>query len=329
MSNNDTAQGGHGREDGTGKDAGWERDLLERLAFAALTEQQRARRWGIFFKLVLIVLVIGIILSATGHWGKSALTRRYTAMVRLDGAISANSEASAANVIAGLRAAFASQQTAGVIVSADSPGGSPVQAADIYNAIRRLRHKYPKIPLYAVIGDECASGCYYAVADAQKIYASPASIVGSIGVLIDGFGFVGTMHKLGVERRLLTAGKYKGILDPFSPLAPKERAYALAMLHEIHQQFIQAVEQGRGKALKIHSKNLFSGLFWTGEDARKLGLIDGFGTTRYVARKIIGARHIRDFTVRQSLLDRVAGRIGASIAQRFEIDLFQPVPRLR
>ncbi|MDA8363621.1 MAG: S49 family peptidase [Gammaproteobacteria bacterium] len=326
MADNNTERDGDHQD--RGRD--WERDLIERLAFAALNEQRRARRWGIFFKLLVVALVIGVIvLSEMGSWSKTALVGRYTALVRLDGAISANSQASAANVISGLRAAFASQQTAGVIVSADSPGGSPVQAADIYNAIRRLRRKYPKIPLYAVIGDECASGCYYAVAGAKKIYASPASIVGSIGVLINGFGFVDAMHKLGVERRLLTAGQYKGMLDPFSPLSPKERGYALAMLREIHHQFIHAVEQGRGKALKVDSKNLFSGLFWTGEDARKLGLIDGFGTTRYVARKIIGARHIEDFTVQQNFFDRVAGRIGTSIAQRFEADLLQPVPSLR
>ncbi|MHB8426451.1 MAG: S49 family peptidase [Acidiferrobacterales bacterium] len=315
--------------DRSGRDGQWERDLLERLAFAALNEQRRARRWRIFFRLVFIVLVVGaFILSETGEWDKTALAGRYTALVRLDGVISANSDASANNVISGLRAAFASKQTAGVILSADSPGGSPVQAADIYNAIRRLRRKYPRIPLYTVIGDECASGCYYAVADTKRIYASPASIVGSIGVLMDGFGFVDTMHKLGIKRRLLTAGRYKGMLDPFSPLAPKERSYALGMLREIHRQFIDAVKRGRGSALK-YNKNLFSGLFWTGEDARKLGLVDGFGSTRYVARKIIGARHIVDFTVQQNFFDRVAGHIGASIAQRFEADLFQSVPQLR
>ncbi len=325
MTENSTEPG----NDEKGRSGQWERELLERLAFAALTEQRRARRWGIFFKLLLVVIVLGIIiLSESGNWGKSALVGRYTALVHLDGVISADSQASADNVISGLRAAFASKQTAGVIVSADSPGGSPVQSAEIYDAIRRLRRKYPKIPLYAVIGDECASGCYYAVAGAKKIYANQASIVGSIGVLIDGFGFVDAMHKLGIERRLLTAGRYKGILDPFSPLAPKERSYALGMLSEIHRQFIDAVKRGRGSALK-NSKNLFSGLFWTGEDARKLGLVDGFGSTRYVARKIIGARHIVDFTVQQNFFDRVAGRIGTSIAQRFEADLFQPVPRLR
>ncbi len=314
---------------GEGNRDHWERDVLERLAFAALNEQRKSRRWGIFFKLLLLVLVISVVaLFEAGSWSETALAGRYTAMVDLDGVISASSNASADNVISGLRAAFASKQTAGVIVSANSPGGSPVQAADIYNAIRRLRRKYPKIPLYAVISDECASGCYYAVAGAKKIYANPASIVGSIGVLINGFGFVDAMHKLGIERRLLTAGRYKGILDPFSPLTPKEQHYALGMLHEIHRQFIDAVKQGRGSALK-NSKDLFSGLFWTGEDAKKLGLIDGFGTTRYIAREVIGAKHIVDFTVQQNFFDRVAGRVGASIAQRFETDLFQPVPRLR
>ncbi len=325
MSENSAEPGNDGKD----RRESWERDVIERLAFAALTEQRRSRRWSIFFRMLFALIVVTIlILVIAGNWSEAPLAGRYTALVDLDGVIDANSNASADNVITGLRAAFESKSTAGVILRADSPGGSPVQASYIYDEVKRLRAKYPKIPLYAVIGDVCASGCYYAVADADKIYANPASIVGSIGVLMDGFGFVDAMHKLGIQRRLLTAGSNKGMLDPFSPLDPKARQYALGMLDEIHQQFITAVKDGRGSALR-NDKELFSGLFWTGADAKKLGLIDAFGSASYVARDVIGAKEIVDFTVRQNFLDRVAGRIGATMAQHIEADLFQSAPRLR
>lgn len=331
MGENTTDSGVSGGESkNPDKREGWERDVLERLAFAALNEQRRARRWGIFFKLLFAGLLIAFFLwLQSGNWGQATLAGRYTALVDLDGTIGPNSEASADNVISGLRAAFESKSTAGVILRADSPGGSPVQAAYIYDEVERLRHKYPKIPLYAVIGDICASGCYYAVADADKIYASPASLVGSIGVLMDGFGFVDTLHKLGVERRLLTAGRNKGMLDPFSPLDPKARQYALGMLNQIHQQFIDAVKAGRGSVLKTNDKDLFSGLIWTGQDAKKLGLIDDFGSAGYVARDVIGAENIVDFTVHENFFDRVAGRVGATMARHIEAELLGTAPRLR
>jgi len=325
MGENTTEPGDHGKD----KRENWERDVLEQLVFAALNEQRRARRWSIFFKFLLAGFVVSVLIwSQTGNWGETTLSSRYTALVDLNGVIDADSDASADNVISGLRAAFESKATAGVILRANSPGGSPVQASYIYAEVQRLRKKYPEIPLYAVIGDICASGCYYAVADADKIYANPASIVGSIGVLMDGFGFVDAMHKLGIKRRLLTAGKNKGMLDPFSPLDPKAKQYALGMLDEIHRQFIDAVKEGRGSALK-NNKELFSGLFWTGEDAKKLGLVDDFGSASYVARDVIGAENIVDFTVRQNFFDRVAGRIGATMAKRIEADLLQYAPRLR
>ena len=316
--------------DGKERRESWERDVLERLAFAALSEQRKARRWSIFFRLLFAGLVIWLFLWLHfGNWGSTALSGRYTAVVDLDGAIGPNTDASAENVISGLRQAFESQSTVGVILRADSPGGSPVQAAHIYDEVRRLRQKYPKIPIYAVIGDLCASACYYAVSDTDKIYASPASLVGSIGVLMDGFGFVGTLHKLGVERRLLTAGSNKGMLDPFSPLDPKARKYMLGVLQEVHEQFIDAVKAGRGSVLKTSDKDLFSGLIWTGQDAKKLGLIDDFGSARSVARDVIGAENMVDFTVHQNFFDRVAGRVGTTMARHIEAELLGGTPRMR
>lgn len=291
----------------------WQRDALERLLFATLKEQRRARRWSIFFKLLFALLLILFIVSQFDHLLGEGLSGRYTALVDLDGVIDADGRASADNVITGLRAAFESKGTAGVILRANSPGGSPVQAGYIYDEIMRLRKKYPQIPLYGVVSDICASGCYYAVAATNKIYANPASMVGSIGVLMDGFGFVDTLKKFGVERRLYTAGRNKGFLDPFSPVNPQQRVYLQRMLREIHQQFIDRVRAGRGKALKP-DKDLFTGLVWTGEDAKKLGLVDDFGSASYVAREVIGAGDIVDFTPTQSVFDRFAQQIGASAA---------------
>lgn len=307
----------------------WERDLLERLAFAALTEQRRARRWSIFFRFFFIALfLLVLILSQSDYWGGRALAARHTALVDLDGEIGANTLASADNVISGLRAAFESTSTVGVIVRANSPGGSPVQAAYINDEIRRLRAKYPKIPLYAVIGDMCASGCYYALAAADKIYANRASIVGSIGVLMNGFGFVDTMKKLGVERRLMTAGDHKGFLDPFSPVKPSESKYAQELLDRIHQQFIDVVRQGRGKSLK-ETKDMFSGLFWTGDEAVKLGLVDSLGDTGYVAREVIGAEDIVDFTYRENVFDRFARRLGTTMGETFGAEVLGHTPALK
>jgi protease IV len=294
---------------------GWERELLEKLAFASLEESRKARRWGIFFKIFITVyLVIVLLIMQSGTWGEKALASRYTALVELDGEISADSNTNADSIIQGLRDAFEDKAAVGVVLLANSPGGSPVQSAYIYDEILRLREKYTDKPLYAVIGDMCASGCYYAVAAADRIYASPASIVGSIGVLMDGFGFVDGMKKLGVERRLLTAGANKGMLDPFSPLDTKARHHTQKMLDEIHVQFIEAVKQGRGAALKPN-KEIFSGLFWTGAKAKELGLVDEYGSAGSVARDVIGAEEIVDYTVRENLLHRLAERIGMSMGR--------------
>lgn len=308
---------------------GWERDLLERLAFATLAEQRRARRWGIFFKLFFAVYLLVLLLVLLGPiFEGRALAARYTAVVDLEGTIASDTLASADNVIASLRRAFEDERTAGVIVRANSPGGSPVQAAYIYEEIRRLRAKYPKKPLYAVVTDVCASGCYYALAAADKIYADRASIVGSIGVLMNGFGFVEALKKIGVERRLLTAGEHKGFLDPFLPMTAQDRRHAQQLLDRVHQQFIERVREGRGQTLK-ESKEIFSGLFWTGEDALKLGLVDELGSVSYVAREVIGAEDLVDFTQRENVLNQFARRIGAGAAEVLGAQLFGRVPAMQ
>ncbi len=299
----------------------WEREVLEKLAFAALEESRKTRRWGLFFKLFIAVyMVVLLLLAQAGSWNEKPFAGRYTALIEIEGVIAPDSDASADNVITALRSAFEDKAVAGVILRSNSPGGSPVQSAYIFSEILRLREKHPDTPVYAVITDICASGCYYAVAATDRIYASPGSLVGSIGVLMDGFGFVEGMKKLGIERRLLTAGENKGILDPFSPLDAKSRQHAQRMLNEVHQQFIAAVKQGRGDALKPN-KEIFSGLFWSGTRARELGLVDEFGSASQVARDVIGAEEIMDFTVRGNLLQRLAERFGAAFGRSVASEL--------
>ncbi len=298
-----------------GSGDGWERQVLEKLATAALAEQRRARRWGIFFKLLGFGYLFALLFIGLGWIGQKdgALAGKHTAVVSLEGEIANDSAASAENVIAGLQDAFEDSNTQGVIVRINSPGGSPVQAGYIFDEIRRLRAKYPEIPLYAVVEDVCASGGYYVAAAADKIFVDKASIVGSIGVLMDGFGFTGTLEKLGIERRLMTAGSNKGFLDPFSPLPPEQRAYAETMLEEIHQQFIKVVREGRGTRLK-ESPEIYSGLIWTGAKSIELGLADDFGSVEYVAREVVKAEKTVEFTPKESLVDRIAKRVGASFA---------------
>jgi protease IV len=296
--------------------ASWERDALERLARSALDEQRRARRWGIFFKSLTFLYLFILLFVFLGLFGgkDGALPGRHTALVELNGVIAADSEASADRVNAGLQDAFKDKNTAGVILRVNSPGGSPVQANQISQEIRRLRGLHPKVPLYVVVDDVCASGGYYVAAAADKIYVDQASIVGSIGVLMDGFGFTGTMEKLGVDRRLLTAGANKGFLDPFSPLSQEQREYAQKLLNEIHRQFIDTVKQGRGERLK-EVPELYSGLIWTGSKSIELGLADELGSVDYVAREVIKAEEIVDYTTHESIAERFARRFGASMAQ--------------
>jgi len=296
----------------------WERGVLEKLATAALQEQKRARKWGIFFKTLGFIYLFALLFVALGWIGKKegALPGKHTALVELEGVIAADGEASADKMTSGLQEAFKDKRTQGVILRINSPGGSPVQAGYINDEIRRLRAKYPTIPLYAVVEDVCASGGYYVAVAADKIFVDKASIVGSIGVLMDGFGFSGSLEKLGVERRLLTAGSDKGFLDPFSPLVPAQKDYAEKMLSEIHGQFIDVVKQGRGKRLKDNPE-LFSGLVWTGQRSVELGLADALGNVDYVAREIIKADHIVDFTPHENLAERFAKRLGAGAAEAF------------
>ncbi|HKU45258.1 MAG TPA: S49 family peptidase, partial [Burkholderiales bacterium] len=239
--------------------------------------------------------------------------KKHTAMVEVNGIIAPGSDASAERINTALQAAFKDKNTQGVVVRINSPGGSPVQAQTIYDEMKRLRKKHPDIPLYAVVEDVCASGGYFVAAGADRIYVGKASIVGSIGVLMNGFGFVGLMDKLGVERRLVTAGENKGMLDPFSPLSERDKQHIEGLMKDIHEQFIGAVKEGRGKRLK-ESPEIFSGLIWTGQKSVELGLADGFGSLEYVAREVIKAEDIRDFTISEGIGEKLARRFGASLS---------------
>jgi protease-4 len=301
----------------TENDGQWERELVTKLATAALKEQRRARLWGIFFKLLAFGYVTLILLMAI-DWksGDVGGGKKYTAMVEVNGIIAPGTDASAEKVTSSLRAAFKDKSTQGVVVRINSPGGSPVQAQTIYDEMKRLRQKYPEIPLYAVVEDVCASGGYFVAVGADRIFVGKASIVGSIGVLMNGFGFTGLMEKVGVERRLITAGENKAMLDPFSPLDEKDKEHVKTLMADIHQQFIGVVKEGRGKRLK-ESPEIFSGLIWTGQKSVDLGLADGFGSLEYVAREVIKAEDIRDFTISEGIGEKLARRFGAAAANTF------------
>jgi protease IV len=298
-----------------GEKENWERKIIEKLARSALDEQRKSRNWGILFKTLTFVYLFAVLFIALGWMsGRETLPGDHTALVELDGVIAADAHANAEVITQGLHDAFESKGTKGVILRINSPGGSPVQAGTINSEMHRLRQKYPQIPLYAVVEDICASGGYYVAVAADQIYVDRASIVGSIGVLMNGFGFAGAMEKLGVERRLLTAGDNKGFLDPFSPMNDAQRDYAQKMLREIHQQFIEVVRQGRGKRLK-EGPETYSGLVWTGQRSIELGLADALGSVDYVAREIIKAEKIVDFTPRENLAERFAKRFGAALGE--------------
>src|SRR5687767_10997852 len=291
----------------------WERELVTKLATAALKEQRRARLWGIFFKLLTFAYISLILIMAVDWEGRTASGRKHTAMVEVNGTIAQGGEASAEKVTTALQAAFKDKNTQGVVVRINSPGGSPVQAQTIYDEMRRLRAKHPDIPLYAVVEYVCASGGYFVAAGADRIFVGKASIVGSIGVLMNGFGFTGLMEKLGIERRLITAGENKGMLDPFSPFDEKDKEHIKKLMGDIHEQFITVVKEGRGKRLK-ESPEIFSGLVWTGQRSVDLGLADGFGSLEYVAREVIKAEEIRDYTITEGVASRIARRFGAAAA---------------
>ena len=298
------------------KDGEWQQDLINRLAFASINEQRRTRRWGILFKTLIFVYLFSLLfLYRPGAWQTDALTAKsHTALVELDGIIGADTRASADMIITGLRDAFKAKHVKGVILRINSPGGSPVQAGYINDEIRRLRTEHAHIPLYAVVTDICASGGYYVAAAADEIYADKASIVGSIGVRMDSFGFVGAMEKLGIERRLLTAGEHKGFLDPFQETREADVAHIQGLLDNIHNQFITTVREGRKDRL-ADNPDIFSGLVWTGEQGLKLGLVDGLASSSQVARELIGAEHIVNYTPRPDFLQRFSEQFGVVMAK--------------
>jgi protease-4 len=311
------------------KSAGWEREVLEKIALAAVTEQTRARRWGVFFKCLTfgylaILMSVAFYPSMKKEMGSDG--KDHTAVVDIVGVIAEDKDVNAENVIKSLRAAVKDKNTKGIILHSNSPGGSPVQSAYIYEEIRNIKKLNPKLPIYAVVSDMCASGCYYIASAADKIFVSPASLVGSIGVIMDGFGFVDTMKTLGVERRLITAGAHKAMLDPFSPPKPDENQYMQTLINQVHQQFITAVKQGRGDRLK-ETPDTFSGLVWTGEEGVKLGIADAYGNDSSVAKDLIGAERLVDFTESEEFFDKIMGKMGASFGHALSSMLQTPTLR--
>lgn len=298
-------------------------DIVQKLAFAAITEQRRARRWRIFFLalffLYLTILMVTLLNSGDGGFVSSGddRTGKHTALVQLSGVIASGEKAGADNVVKGLESAFAHKDTAAVILEINSPGGSPVQSAYIYDEIRRLRSEHESIPVYTVVSDIAASGGYFVAAATDKIYVNKSSLVGSIGVRMDNFGFVELMEKLGIERRLLLAGDNKGLFDPFLPEDMAQKAHLQQMLNEVHQHFIDAVKQGRGDRLAMQ-EDIFSGLIWTGEKALELGLVDDYGTTKSVARDVVKEESIVDFTPKREFFDRLVERFGVVFFDLFE-----------
>jgi len=293
----------------------WERGLLGKVVTATLAENRRARRWGIFFKLFAVAyLVVLLWLFFPDQVAETVKSQEeHTALVDVKGIIAPETKAGADKIVEGLREAFKDAKTKAVILRINSPGGSPVQAGYVYDEIRRLRKKHEEIPVYAVIADMGASGAYYIAAAADAIYADKASIVGSIGVLMNGFGFVQAMEELGIERRLLTSGAHKGIMDPFSPVKEGDEAHVKQLLEKLHRQFIASVKEGRKGKLQ-ESPEIFSGLFWSGEESVELGLVDGLGSSGYVAREVVGVEKIVDFTAKEDWLTLLSDRLGVGIA---------------
>ncbi|OAJ35711.1 signal peptide peptidase SppA [Piscirickettsia salmonis] len=285
-----------------------EQDVINDLVFSIVKEQKTKRRWGIFFKLLFIAYIVFITATFFVNKKESLVSVPHTAEIDVSGVIAAGTETSADHVIQGLQNAFKNSQVKGVILRINSPGGSPVQSEEIYNEVRRLEKKHPEKKVYAVCEDACASGAYYIASAAHEIYAQPASLIGSIGVIMNGFGFTEAMKKLGVESRVLTAGKNKGFLDPFSPMSEEQKEFALTMLKSVHEVFIADVKQGRGNRLK-NNPEIFSGLVWTGLQARKLGLVDHFGGYRQVAAQVIKAPQIVDYTVKPGLWGELSQRV--------------------
>ena len=304
------------------KTSNWEKSVLEKLAFAAIEEQKKTRRWSIFFKCLTfayLAIAIGLFIYPRFETERNADTD-HAAIIDVQGMIVEGDSTDAESIINGLRDAVKDKHTKGIILNINSPGGSAVQSGYVYDEIRRQKQKHPDLPIYAVVGDMCASGGYYIASATDKIYVSKASLIGSIGVIMNGFGFTNIMQKLGVERRLLTAGAHKAMLDPFSPENKSESEHMQTLLDQVHQQFIDAVKQGRGERLK-ESPDMFSGLVWTGEEGVKLGLADGYGSVDSIARDMLGTEEKVNFTPQERLIDRLAGKFGASFAQAIGLNI--------
>ena len=306
--------------------------LLEKAVLASVSEQRRARRWGIFFKTLTFAYLMSMLyfFSPLSDSSKSMSSGTHTALIEVRGMIAEQESASADNIVSALRHAFDDKNTKGIVLRINSPGGSPVQSGYIYDEIHRLRVLHPDTKVYAVISDLGASGAYYIASAADEIYADKSSLVGSIGVTAAGFGFVGTMEMLGVDRRLYTSGEHKAFLDPFQPQNAAETEFWQTVLNTTHKQFIASVKQGRGDRLKdAEHPELFSGLVWTGEQALELGLVDALGNSSYVAREVIGHEKFVDFTLEDSPFDRFAKKFGASVAERIAIMAGFNGPQLR
>jgi protease IV len=302
---------------------------LEKIALAGLQEQKVSRRWSVLFKSLTFIYLFFLLLMLLGWVGANKNSSlAHTALIDINGVIEAGGQVNADAVISSLKDAYDHKGTKGIILRINSPGGSPVQAGIINDEIHRQRKLHPDVPVYSVVEDICASGGYYIAVAADKIFVDKASIVGSIGVLMDGYGFTELMKKVGVERRLMTAGENKGMLDPFSPENPKQKAFAQNMLDQIHQQFIKVVRDGRGNRLK-ETQETFSGLFWNGEESIKLGLADAEGSADYVAREVIKESEIVDFTYQETVVDRFAKKLGASMGHELGLNAKSLLPMLR
>lgn len=298
-------------------DPEWERALINRLAAEFLRDQRRSRRWGLVLKFAVLayLILLSVTLAMDGIGDSMGAAGEHTAVVEVEGLIAAKASASADRIVTGLRKAFEADKAKAVVLRINSPGGSPVQSGYVYDEIKRLREKYPDKPIYAVAADVCASGAYYIASAADQIYVDRATLIGSIGVRLDSFGFQRALDELGIQRRLLTAGEHKGILDPFSNFDEWDREFIQGLLDNLHQQFITAVKDGRGDRLS-GGDELFSGLFWTGQESVPLGLSDGLGSASYVAREIIGAEKLVDYSQERDLFERLSERVGTAMANR-------------
>ncbi|WP_303289261.1 S49 family peptidase [Marinobacter sp. SS5-14b] len=319
-----------GKEPALPPESGRDWKLIEKLVLSLQSEQKRSRRWGIFFKFLTFAYLFALLFmirSPIGD-GMDAVTGHHTALVELSGPIAADELASADNLVGSLRAAFEAEKSRAVVLRINSPGGSPVQSGYVYDEIKRLRAEYPDKKVYAVISDIGASGAYYIAAAADEIYANRASLVGSIGVVAGGFGFTELMEKLGVDRRLYTAGENKAFLDPFSPERDEDIAFWQSVLESTHGQFIAAVKDGRGDRL-ADDERLFSGLVWSGEQALELGLVDGLGSTSWVARELVGEEELVDYSRTPSPFQKFVEQLGVSMGEGVAAQLLESRLELR